>query len=350
MLAGRATAEGTARFRDAAAAAPGHFREALGGVWLSSLGIGTYLGRDDAQTDALYAQSVRRALQLGINVIDSAINYRNQRSERAVGAAIRESGVPRDQLVLCTKGGYLPFDGGRPHDLRAYLEETFLRPGILKPEEIVAGCHSLAPRYLDDQIERSRKNLGVECIDVYYVHNPETQLGEVPRAEFRRRLRAAFESLERACADGRIATYGAATWNCLRLEPGEEEYLSLAELLDAARDAGGARHHFAAVQLPFNIEMDEAATLRNQDGRTLLEAAREAGVAVFASASVLQGRLAQMLPQPVRDALSGLRTDAQRALQFARSAPGVTCALVGMKTPAHVDDNAALAKFPPLAV
>jgi aryl-alcohol dehydrogenase-like predicted oxidoreductase len=350
MLSGRATAEGTAHFRDQAGAAEGHFRQALGGPWFSSLGIGTYLGRDDAATDALYAQSVRRALQLGINVIDTAINYRNQRSERAVGAAILESGVAREAIVLCTKGGYLPFDGGRPHDVRAWFEETFIRPGILKAEEIVAGCHSMAPRYLEDQIDRSRRNLGVECIDVYYIHNPETQLGEAPRAEFHRRLRKAFEALERACADGKIACYGAATWNGLRLEPGEEEFLSLAELLDAARDAGGKDHRFRAVQLPFNIEMDEAATLRNQGDRTLLEAAREAQIAVFSSASVLQGRLTQKLPQPVRDSLAGLRSDAQRALQFARSTPGITCALVGMKTPAHVDDNAALAKVPPLAV
>jgi aryl-alcohol dehydrogenase-like predicted oxidoreductase len=345
VLTGRATPEATAIFRDAGGAAPGHFRQGMG-VWLSSLGIGTYLGRDDAATDALYAKAVRRALQLGINVVDTAINYRNQRSERAVGVAVRESGVPRAQIVLCTKGGYLPFDGGRPHDVNGYIEETWIRPGLLKAEEIVDGCHSLAPRFLDDQIERSRRNLGVACIDLYYLHNPETQLGEVPRPEFLRRLRAAFEGLERACADGRIAGYGTATWNGYRLASDEEEHLSFAEVLAAARDAGGTSHHFRAVQLPFNIEMDEAAVFRNQGERTLLEAAREAGVAVFASASVLQGRLARKLPQPVREQLKGLATDAQRALQFARSA--VTCALVGMKTPAHVEENAALAGVPPL--
>jgi len=349
MLPGRATTEGTARFREASGAAPGHFREGLDGLWLSSLGIGTYLGRDDARTDALYAASVRRALQLGINVVDSAINYRNQRSERAVGAAIRESGIPREQMVVCTKGGYIPFDGARPHDVQAYLDETFIRPGILGAEEIVAGCHCISPRYLDDQIERSRRNLGLDCIDVYYIHNPETQLGEVPRPEFLRRMRAAFEALEQACAQGRIGAYGTATWNGYLLAPDEEEHLSLEEMLGAASAVGGSKHHFRALQLPFNLEMDEAATLRNQGDRTLLDAARDAGLSVFTSASVLQGRLTQKLPQPVRDALQGLASDAQRALQFARSKPGVTCALVGMKTPAHVDENAALAKFPPLA-
>jgi aryl-alcohol dehydrogenase-like predicted oxidoreductase len=350
MLPGRATPEGTARFRDAAAAAEGHFRQEPGGLWLSSLGIGTYLGRDDAKTDASYAASVRRSLQLGLNVVDTAINYRNQRSERAVGAALRESGVQRDGVVLCTKGGYLAFDGVRPHDVHAYVEEMFVRPGILSPDDIVDGCHSMAPRYLADQIERSRRNLGVRCLDVYYVHNPETQLGEVPRPEFLRRLRLAFEALERACDDGAIGCYGTATWNGYRVEPDDEEYLSLAEVLKAARDAGGERHRFRAIQVPFNVEMDEAATLRNQGGATLLEAAEGAGLMVFASASVLQGRLTHELPPLVRDALAGVETDAQRALQFARSTRGVTCALVGMKTPAHVDENAALARVEPLAL
>src|ERR1700704_4976069 len=98
----RATLEGTAGFRESnRGAAPGHFRQGMG-VWLSSLGIGTYLGRDDAATDALYAASVRRALQLGLNVVDTAINYRHQRSERAVGAAVRESGHDREGIVICT--------------------------------------------------------------------------------------------------------------------------------------------------------------------------------------------------------------------------------------------------------
>ena len=349
MLAGRATPEGTARFRDASGAALGHFRQAPGSLWLSSLGIGTYLGRDDAATDALYAASVRRALQLGLNVVDTAINYRNQRSERAVGAALRESGQARDGVVLCTKGGYLAFDGGRPHDARAYVEETFLRPGILQADEIVAGCHSMAPRYLADQIERSRRNLGVDCIDVYYLHNPETQLGEVPRPEFLRRLRLAFEALETACGDGadRDATApppGAVTGSSARTRSTSRSPKS-----DGRRArVGGDAHRFRALQLPFNVEMDEAATFRNQGELTLLQAARAAGLMVFASASVLQGRLTQQLPQAVRDALHGVDTDAQRALQFARSTPGITCALVGMKTPAHVEENAMLAKVPPL--
>jgi aryl-alcohol dehydrogenase-like predicted oxidoreductase len=309
---------------------------------VSSIGIGTYLGRDDAATDASYAASVRRALQLGINVIDTAINYRNQRSERAVAVALRESGLARDEVVVCTKGGYLPFDGGRPANVRAYIESTWIRPGLLEAGDIVAGCHALAPRYLEDQVERSRKNLGVESIDVYYLHNPETQLGEIDRPQFLRRMRAAFEALERSCAAGTIGVYGAATWNGFRLPADDSERLSLGELVAIARELAGDRHHFRAVQLPFNLEMDEAQTLRNQGDRTLLEAAREAGIAVFASASILQGQLARQLPNGTRDAMPRLRTDAQRALHFTRVTPGIDCALVGMKSVAHVEENAEL--------
>ena len=346
-LDGRATPSATAAYAREAAAAKGHFREALG-VTVSSLGIGTYLGRDDDWTDAAYADAVRRALQLGINVVDSAINYRNQRSERAVGRALREGVVPRERVLVCTKGGFLPFDGSRPRDPRSFVEETYVRPGLLRWDEVVDGVHCLSPRFLSDQIDRSRRNLGVATIDLYYVHNPETQLGEVPREEFLRRLRAAFAGLERACDEQRIAAYGTATWNGYRLPEDDPEHLSLDDVLACAREAGGVRHRFRAVQLPYNLEMDEAASLPNQRGRTLLQAAAEAGIAVLASAPVLQGRLAHLSPAE-RARLAGLDTDAQRALQFVRATPGITCALVGTRSVAHVEENAAVARIAPAA-
>jgi aryl-alcohol dehydrogenase-like predicted oxidoreductase len=346
-LPGRATPSATGAYAREARAAAGHFREALG-VTVSSLGIGTYLGRDDDRTDAAYANAIVRALQLGINVVDTAINYRNQRSERAVGRALRDGSVARERLLVCTKGGFLPFDGARPRDPRSFVEETYVRPGLLRWDEVVDGMHCISPRFLSDQIDRSRRNLGVSTIDLYYLHNPETQLGEVPRDEFLRRLRAAFAELERACDEQRIAAYGTATWNGYRLPDDDPEHLSLDHVLECAREVGGARHRFRAVQLPFNLEMDEAASLPNQRGRTLLQAAGEAGIAVLASAPVLQGRLTHLSPAE-RERLSGLDTDAQRALQFVRATPGITCALVGTRSVAHVEENAAVARIAPAA-
>src|SRR5260370_40102464 len=80
--------------RFAAKAAEGYFREAHGLVF-SSLGIGTYLGQPDAKTDESYTAAVVAAAECGINVIDTAINYRLQRSERNIGAAIQQLATER---------------------------------------------------------------------------------------------------------------------------------------------------------------------------------------------------------------------------------------------------------------
>jgi len=201
----RATAEGAKRYaaRFAATAAPGHFREPANcsspgeaAPLLSSIGIGTYLGNPDEATDRSYAASIVAAVQGGINVIDSAINYRFQKSERAIAAALRElaqEGIARDELFLSTKGGYITPDADDPGDPQAYFEREYLRPGVLRAEDVAAGCHSMSPSFLANQLDRSLKNLSVDCIDLYYIHNPETQLGEIPRDEFLRRLREAFE-------------------------------------------------------------------------------------------------------------------------------------------------------------
>jgi len=79
-LNGSATVEGTARYRSrligAGAARADHFRDGPGGLALSSIGLGTYLGRHDEATDALYLTAIMQAVKAGCNVIDSAVNYR----------------------------------------------------------------------------------------------------------------------------------------------------------------------------------------------------------------------------------------------------------------------------------
>ena len=356
-LIGWATAEGTARYaaRFAARVTPGHFRGLGGELTVASVGLGTYLGPEDAATDVLYQDAVARALERGLNVLDTAVNYRHQRSERAIrtalAAAVDRGLVRRDEVVVATKGGFTAFDGAVPPDPRAWFTRTYLDTGIVGPEDVAAGSHCMAPRYLLDQLERSRANLGLETIDVYYVHNPETQLGEVDRAELGRRLRAAFEALEQAAKEGKLRRYGTATWNGYREDPGAPGHLALEEVVAAARDAGGPDHRFGVIQLPYNLAMTEAFTRANQkiDGRLvpLLEAARRLGVYVMASASVYQGQLTRRLPPLVAELLPGLATDAQRALQFVRSTPGLGTALVGMRTLAHVDENAGIARVAP---
>jgi len=353
-MADRATKEGTRTYADRfrGRAAGGHFREA-GGLVLSSLGIGTYLGQPDERTDAAYTSAVVAAVENGINIIDSAINYRFQRGERSIGAALiqlEEQGFSRDQLVLCTKAGYLTPDGRMPADPNRYFFEEYIQRGVFHAKDVAAGSHCMTPRFLHDQIARSLANLGIDCIDVFYLHNPETQLGEIPKDQFLSRVREAFRFLESAAAVEKIQFYGVATWNGFRQEAAARDSMQLADFVAIARELAGDRHHFRFVQLPFNLGMTEALTLGNQsvNGKTLtiMEAADELGVTLIASASLLQGQVARNLPPFVAQAL-GLVSDSACALQFVRSAPGITTALVGMSQLAHVAANAKLVSVPP---
>lgn len=355
-IAGSATIAGTARYRERFKdrAAQNHFRLEEN-LWLSSIGIGTYLGNADEATDHAYCDSVVRAIELGVNVVDTAANYRFQRSERSIGSALRslsDGGFQRDEVLICTKGGYLPFDGAPPRDVRRYIDETFVQPGIARVEDIVGGSHCMTPAYLQHQLDQSLCNLGVSCIDVYYIHNPESQLGFVSREEFYRRLRAAFTQLEQNVAAGKIRTYGLATWNGFRGTPETREYHSLEQTVATAREAGGESHSFRFVQLPFNLAMPEAFVLQNQvvAGQPLsfLEAAELLGITVVASASILQGRVARGLPEAMREPLGSLATDAQSGIQFVRSTPGITTALVGMSNREHVEENLQLARVEPV--
>jgi len=302
-------------------------------VALSPIGIGTYLGNADEATDVSYTNAVVRAVQLGVNVIDTAANYRFQRSERSIGRALQilttQHGVARQDLVICTKGGYLPFDGTPPRSqsqLLEYVNETFVKPGIASFDDIVGGSHCMTPAYLQNQLEQSLRNMGLEYLDVYYIHNPESQLAYISRTEFLERLMRAFERLEQNREQGKLANYGVATWNGFRVAPNSGGHHSLVKIVETAREIGGDDHGFRFIQLPFNLAMSEAGTLANEtlngEAMPVLEAAERLGVTVIASASLLQGRI-----------------DPQTAIQFANSAPGITTALIGMSRVEHVEEN-----------
>jgi len=293
------------------------FYRRVHGMRISSLGIGTYLGNADDATDAQYEAAVRAAIDGGINLIDTSRNYRGERSERAIGRAI--AGANRDELVICTKAGY-------------FIE----RRG-----------HSLEPAFLEENLRASLGNLGIAQVDVFYLHNPETQWKPETPEEFYSQMRAAFVRCEEMASAGLLRFYGAATWDGFRAE---KNAVSLHRLVEIAREIAGQRHRFRFVQLPFNLAMLEAFNRRNQaNGTSLLQAAGELGVAVIGSATVYQGRLTKGLPEALAAKFDGLSTDAQRAIQFSRSTPGLAASLVGMSSPAHVAENLAVKDVAPFS-
>ncbi|WP_117592231.1 aldo/keto reductase [Haloprofundus halophilus] len=359
-----ATASGTWGYRDRFGDSFGrtYFRRFGPGV-VSSIGVGTYLGDPTDAVDDGYREALVEAFESGVNLVDTAINYRCQRSEHVVGRALDEADIDRDEVVVATKGGFLPFDGERPSDPSAYVRERFVETGLVDIDELARGSHCIAPDFLDAMLDRSLSNLGLDSVDCYYVHNPETQLSVRDADAVYDRLEAAFARLEERRTAGDIGGYGVATWEAFRVPPEHPNHLSLPEVVSradrAADAAGNDQSGLLALQMPFNVEMADAFTAkvheRSDDGDggdggervSALEFAHDAGLSVFASASLKQGELVAGLPDAVAAELEGDSTT-QRALNFARSAPAVTAALVGTSRREHVAENVAAGTFDPL--
>src|SRR5262249_1084325 len=128
------------------------------------------------------------------------------------------------------------------------------------------------------------------------------------------------------------------------------DYIGLAEVEALAREQAGEDHHFRFVQLPFSLAMPEAYALLNQGSQkqkqSLLSTAEQLGIAVVGSATLQLGQLAYGLPDFVGHVL-GLHSDAENAIQFSRSAPGLTTSLVGMGHRERVAANLKPALVPP---
>jgi len=346
---GHATAEGTDRFRARTSCPEAHFHK-IGDQFWSSVGIGTYMGERDDETNRIVADAVFTSVKGGINVIDSASNYRSERAEKSVGRAlsrlIEDKHCNRDELVICTKGGYLPF--GAP----GFLSDVAGKVGEVAEHDMVANGHCMHPDYLEWQMNRSLEHLGLDCIDVYYVHNPEAQAGKIEERVFDQRLEAAFRFLQGAVKDGKIRAYGIASWNAFRLTPDNPAHMSLQKAKSIARRAAnGGRDHFHFIQLPVNLAALEGLRLPNQMvGRDAFPAVRAAltlGIRTISSGSIGQAKIPE-LSEELRLKLGANLNDYQRALQFTRSAPAIATALVGMKQTEHVLKNLEVCNRPPL--
>jgi aryl-alcohol dehydrogenase-like predicted oxidoreductase len=365
LIAGYATRAATEEYAATigAALAPGHYSDFLNlHLKLSSLGVGTFPGAASDTVDVAYADIISRALVSGINVIDTAAHYRYGRSARAAGEGLRRAiaaGVKREQVFVISKGGFLCFDEGRPQDFDAWFEAHIARKGLGRRDDLTA-AHLISPGYIVQQIEQSRQSLGMETLDAFLVDQPEVHIPRLGKAALNQKLQSLFAVLEQAVQENKIRCYGISTFEGMRAETDGALFQSLAALLGLAEKAAqlvqgepGARHSFRLLQLPFNQAQPEGFTRFNHatghgNVASALQAAFQLKVYVMASHTLGKGQLAMQAATAVRSALPALVNDAQRALQYNRSTPGLGTSLAGISTPAHLDDLLAVARLPPM--
>ncbi|AHE97038.1 oxidoreductase [Thioalkalivibrio paradoxus ARh 1] len=309
---------------------------------LSTIGIGTHRGDADEFTDAQYLESLGVALDGGINVIDTAINYRAMRAERVVGRAVQsyiERGGARESVFVTTKGGFVPHDSSDSRPAAVWVQEELVQPGFLDPADALVR-HCLRKDWIEESLRRSLNNLGLSQVDAYLLHNPERFFVRTG-AEFWRILTETFSLLEDKVAEGQLRYYGLALWDAIRADLRSPSLLPLAKALECARlAAGGARHHFRILEMPLNVNDASALRRRNQlvQGRWVaaLSFASEHDMFVLASASVARAGTLGQRSRSRLPVVPGTEDPYVRALQFTRSAPGVGCALVGMRRVEHV--------------
>jgi aryl-alcohol dehydrogenase-like predicted oxidoreductase len=325
---------------------------------ISSLGLGTYKPEayKDENYEFSYVEAIKKAVDMGCNHIDTAANYRYTKSEQEIGEALGslfENGIKREELVVATKGGFLPLSYPFPENPYHWIGDTIIKSGLAKEEEIVTDEHCMSVDFIEWSLEASLGRLGLQAVDVFYIHNPEFELGIVAYPELLKKFGAIAKMLEQKRKDGKLGAYGIASWNGFLNEPSHMEYLSLADFVEVAATHGNGLRF---LQTPFNPAKPHGYMFANQkvDGEFMpaFYAAKKLGLEVVTSSSLLQMNLFKSsFNEGFRDACNlGLASDLQRALQFARSNPLSLSALVGASSIEHIEHDFAILAEDPVPV
>ena len=296
------------------------------GMRVSEISLGTWAFGDGwgtvSEDDALSA--LNRAVDLGVNFLDTADVYGDGRSERLIGRLLKDR--PDDEILVATKAGRR-LD---PHAPEGYDYDN-----------------------LSVFVERSLKNLGVEALDLLQLHCPPTETY---------RQDSTFEALDRLQGAGKIRNYGVSVerveearmaldypgvatvqiiFNIFRQKPAEE-FFPLAE----ERDVGVlARVPLASGLLSGKMSSDRVFAEDDHRNFNREGQAFDRGE-TFSGVNFETGLLAA---EELKELVPGGHTLAQFALRWILMHPAVSCAIPGGKNPTQVEDNVAAANMPPLS-
>jgi aryl-alcohol dehydrogenase-like predicted oxidoreductase len=296
------------------------------GLRVSEISLGTWAFGDGwgtvSEDDALGA--LNRAVDLGVNFLDTADVYGDGRSERLIGRLLKNR--PHDEILVATKAGRR-LD---PHTPEGYDYDN-----------------------LSAFAERSLKNLGVEALDLLQLHCPPTETY---------RQDSTFEALDRLRQEGKVRNYGVSVerveearmaldypgvatvqiiFNVFRQRPAEEFFPLAGE-----HNVGIlARVPLASGLLSGKMSSDRVFAEDdhrnfNREGQAFDRGETFSGVD-FETGLLAAEELKELVPEG--------RTLAQFALRWILMHQAVSCAIPGGKNPAQVEDNVAAGDMPPLS-
>ncbi len=349
-IPGQASPEATRRWFEKAPAPRGEGRRPLlEDLRLPTIGWGGNSGEVKNIVDLKIESAVPEILAGGCNLFDTSPAYRHRRSQTALGKALpralARASAARENLVITTHMGFVSLDR-KEEDPDDFFQKRILPESGLAEADFVAQGWSCHPDWIRQQLALARKLSRLDSFDILLLDAPELAL----RAEGRERgealLLQAFAALEELCEEGHARCWGLASLDGFYPQGEQEASLQLDRLLDLARQAGGGGTRCKVIQAPYSLAqlafLNESPSGRPSLQQQILE--RE--LFFMGSLSLGQGQLCEDLPAYLAEAMPGCESDAARALQFARSTPGVGCVLVGMKTREHIRDNLALEALP----
>lgn len=327
------------------------------GLIFSKLGLGTFNKEPYKEENYVfhYIEGVKQAIKSGINLIDTASNYRYGQSEKEIGIALKElfdeKEVKREELIVCSKGGFIQLDYPFPENPYSWIEENITDKKLASKDDIELDQHCMTPDFLEWSCKKSIENLGVKALDIYFLHNPDMQIMKLGYPKFLKKIESVFKRFEKMVSMGLIKYYGVATWNGFTKET--QEHMNLEDLVEIAKKVAGENHHFKYIQTPFNIAKTSIYTIPTQTVKgeecTVLQAAHRLGIGVISSSSLLQMNLFKKSFKPetgyLLDSKMILKNDIQLALQFVRSTPGIISSLFASKAPVHIKENLEITKI-----
>ena len=267
---------------------------------MSRIALGTHIGDMSDEVSGQYRDAVAFAVKNGMYTIDCAINYRGMRSEKDAGDAIqgllRSGEIGREDVFVTSKAGLLFGDITEKLRPEMYLERILKPQGIREADfcEYDGLFQTLNPSFYEIALEKSRQNLGLETIDVHYIHIPEISRARMDAEAFYDHMERLFDWYESRVAEGVIRYYGLAL-EFMGTEPKAHRWhFELEELKRRSCISGGGESHLRYVLFEYNPLCPFPVTVPSQttggETVTLAEACRRLNLETVASMPFAMGK------------------------------------------------------------